>query len=112
MKKIILCLCLTLAVTACKKDMLDTTQWVGKWAGPEGTYLEIKHVGNGYSLAIANLDGEKIFNGVAVRNGIEFERDGKTELIKSGTGDESGMKWLAGKKDCLVITFGEGYCRD
>ena len=27
-------------------------------------------------------------------------------------GDATGLKYLAGKKDCLTVEPGEGYCRD
>jgi hypothetical protein len=27
-------------------------------------------------------------------------------------GARTGMKWLADKRDCLTVAFGEGYCRD
>ena len=39
-------------------------------------------------------------------------RDGRAESIAATTGDETGMKWLAGKTNCLTIKVGEGYCRD
>jgi len=42
----------------------------------------------------------------------EFERDGLQESIRPTNGDETGMKWLAGKKNCLTVRPGEGYCRD
>jgi hypothetical protein len=43
---------------------------------------------------------------------IEFARNGKTETIKSATAEETGMKWLKGEKNCVVITKGsEGYCK-
>ena len=48
--------------------------WIGRWQGPEGTYLEVAGA------------------------------DGKFEI--------TGMKWLAGKTDCLTVRLGEGYCRD
>ena len=43
---------------------------------------------------------------------LEFERDGVQETVRAGDGDATGMKWLAGRKDCLVVKAGEGYCRD
>jgi hypothetical protein len=85
---------------------------VGKWPGAEGTYLNVTKKGEKYSVEIANLDGPKTFEGTAKGEGIEFTRNGKTETIKRATGDETGMKWFAGKKDCLVVTKGsEGFCK-
>jgi hypothetical protein len=43
------------------------------------------------------------YRGTATRAGISFERNGKAETIRSGKGERTGMKWLADKKDCLVI---------
>jgi hypothetical protein len=52
------------------------------------------------------------FDGVATEKGIAFNRpDGAKELVASD-GDATGLKYLAGKKDCLTVTTGEGYCRD
>jgi len=61
---------------------------------------------------VRNLDGPRTFQGRAVDGGIAFERDGKTETLRAGNGDATGMKWLAGKKDCLLVRSGEGWCRD
>jgi len=36
----------------------------------------------------------------------------KTETIRATDGAGTGMKWLADRKDCLVVTVGsEGFCR-
>src|SRR6266851_9768506 len=34
----------------------------------------------------------------------------KAETIRSGNGEQTGMKWLLDKKNCLVTRYGEGYC--
>jgi hypothetical protein len=49
---------------------------------------------------------------MAAGDRIEFERDGKRESVRAGSGKETGMKWLLEKKDCLIIKTGEGFCRD
>lgn len=86
--------------------------WLGRWNGPEGTYLDIAG-GNGlYSITVKDLDGPRTFVGAAVGAGIEFQRDGANERLTATDGDGTGMKWLAGKKDCLAIKLGEGFCRD
>ena len=86
--------------------------WLGEWRGPEGTSLRIDKQEVGYALVIANLDGPREFHGIAAGEVIEFERDGIAETLRAGDGAATGMKWLAGKKDCLVVKPGEGYCRD
>jgi hypothetical protein len=37
------------------------------------------------------------------RRGISFKRNGQAETIRSGKCERTGMKWLADKKDCLLI---------
>jgi len=85
--------------------------YVGKWTGPEGTWLDIEPQGEDYRVTISNLDGPRDFEGRADAGGIRFTRDGRTLVIRPGNGEATGMKWLAGKKDCLVVAPGEGYCR-
>ena len=88
-----------------------TSAWLGKWTGPEGTFLEISADGPGYRITIQNLDGPRTFAGKRAGKEIQFERDGIAESIKSGNGAETGMKWLQDKSDCLIVKPGEGYCR-
>lgn len=85
--------------------------FAGRWTGPEGTWLDIQPKGEGYRVTVSNLDGLRTFDGEADDGGIRFARDGRTFLIRPGNGGDTGMKWLAGKKDCLVVAPGEGYCR-
>ena len=87
-------------------------QWAGVWRGPEGTSLEIEKQEVGYRLVISNLDGPREFHGIGAQDLMEFERDGKRETLRAGDGAATGMKWLAEKRDCLVVREGEGYCRD
>jgi hypothetical protein len=89
-----------------------TDSWVGRWRGPEGTYLEIAAVNGAYEITVKDLDAARTFTGSAVGNRIEFRRDGAAESIGATNGDETGMKWLAGKTNCLTIKLGEGFCRD
>jgi len=84
----------------------------GKWPGVEGTYLNVTKKGEKYSIEIKDLDKATTFEGTAKGDTIEFTRNGKTESIKPATAEETGMKWLAGEKNCVVITKGkEGYCK-
>jgi hypothetical protein len=85
---------------------------VGRWTGPEGTYLAVTKKGEGYSIEIKNLDAAKTFEGTAKGDVIEFTRNGKTETIKSATGIETGMKGFEKETNCVVVTKGsEGYCK-
>lgn len=89
-----------------------TDQWIGQWNGPEGSFVRITGSSGHYDVTVQNLDGPRTFVGRTVGNTIEFERDGKREALRASNGDQTGMKWLAGKKDCLMVRAGEGYCRD
>jgi hypothetical protein len=87
-------------------------RWAGTWTGPEGTSLKIVRQEVGYELTVTNLDGPRVFHGIATDDALQFERDGVAETVRAGNGKATGMKWLAGKQDCLVVHPGEGYCRD
>jgi hypothetical protein len=63
-------------------------------------------------VKIQSLDGLDGYEGVATADGIRFPRNGKTESIHAGNGEDTGMKWLLDKKNCLIIKYGEGFCRD
>jgi len=113
MKKSASFLLVLLFLTSCLERGDDVyASWMGKWNGPEGTYLDLSRRDKAYAVVIANLDGPMTFDGNAGKDGITFEREGKIETLRPGTGANTGMKWLADKKDCLVITPGEGFCRD
>jgi len=86
--------------------------WLGEWKGVEGTFLRLERKGAAYAVTIANLDGPRTFDAAAAGDALTFERDGKTETIRATDGAGTGMKWLADRKDCLVVTVGsEGFCR-
>jgi hypothetical protein len=89
-----------------------TDDWVGRWNGPEGTYLTIAGANGTYEITIKDLDAARTFAGAAAGGRIEFRRDGVRESIAATDGDATGMKWLAGKAQCLTIKAGEGFCRD
>jgi hypothetical protein len=86
--------------------------WLGKWNGPEGTFLQVTKSANQYQVTIQNLDGPRTFEANPAGERLQFIRDGQTETIHAGNGQDAGMKWLMDKKDCLVIKKGEGFCRD
>lgn len=93
-------------------DAAVTEQWLGRWNGPEGTYLEITGTPADYRLTIANLDGPRRFVGRAQGERIVFVRDGVVETLTATDGEATGMKWLLDKHNCLTVRGGEGYCRD
>lgn len=95
-----------------KAEAGKADQLVGKWQGPEGTYLNVSKKDDKYSVEIANLDGPRTFEGAAKGDVIEFTRDGKTETIKAATGEETGMKGFEKETNCVVVTKGsEGFCK-
>ncbi len=84
-----------------------TDQWIGQWNGPEGSFVRITGGNGHYDLTVQNLDGPRTFAGTAVADTIEFERDGQRLTLRASDGAGTGMKWLAGKKDCLRVRVGE-----
>jgi hypothetical protein len=100
-------------MSSAKSSALTATdKWIGRWSAPEGTYLELSKSGDKYVIQIKDLDKLHGYEGISTGERISFERNGKTETISAGTGQQTGMKWLLDKKDCWVIRSGEGYCRD
>ncbi len=89
-----------------------TDAMVGEWKGVEGTFLRVEGGGGKYQVTIQSLDGPKTFEGRKLGDRIQFERDGKKELLRTSDGAGTDMKHLDGKKDCVSIVNGEGYCRD
>jgi hypothetical protein len=86
--------------------------WLGRWNGPEGTFLLLERANDGYRVTIQNLDGPRVFPAAVVGERIQFERDGVAEVVRATDGAATGMKWLADKTNCLTVRYGEGYCRD
>ena len=93
---------------------LPTDAWVGKWIGVEGLMLDIQPAGEHghYVVSVTLLDGTNSYDGTAEGDMIRFIRNGRPESIRAATGDATGLKWLAGKQNCLMIQQGEGFCRD
>ena len=106
----------TLGYPAEVQAPVPAKSWAGRWVGPEGMFLDIVNKDGLYSgrFTVTNrysLDKEGVFEAVADGNTLILTRNGKQLPVRPGTGDETGMKWLAGKTDCLIIAPGEGYCR-
>lgn len=88
-----------------------TDAWIGRWIGTEGTYLDIAPQGQGYALTINELDGLGTYAGEPQGAAIVFTRRGVEERLTAGTGEETGLKHLLERSNCLVIRYGEGFCR-
>ena len=96
--------------SAGKPRVTDT--WLGRWPGVEGLFVDVAADGRHYKLTIGNADGEVgAYKGVADGAVIRFQRDGQAQAIRAGAGAETGLKWLDGKTNCLIIKDGEGFCR-
>ncbi|MEK9209959.1 hypothetical protein [Sphingomonas sp. 2378] len=88
--------------------------YVGRWIGVEGMYLTIRHAATPgrYRLEMQwDLDHKGAFKGDAVGDAIVFERNGVRETLRPTNGDATGLKYLAGKTQCLTVKTGEGYCK-
>ena len=100
------------ATPAGETKMTGADALVGKWDGPEGTYLTVAKKDGKYSVEIKNLDKAETFEGTAKGDVIEFTRKGKTETVKPATGVETGMKGFEKETACVVVTKGsEGFCK-
>ena len=88
--------------------------WAGKWTGVEGMYATITPAETGkYKLEMqSDLDTKGTYDGQDSEHGIKFKRGSEELSLRRGNGDETGLKYLAGKKECLNVKDGEGYCRD
>jgi hypothetical protein len=101
------------ATSAATTPVPATEAWLGTWRGVEGTTLTIDPGAPGKVFITGlTLDGPYSFEGTADGDVIHFERNGVQETIRAGDGAATGLRYLEGKTDCLVIKDGEGFCRD
>lgn len=96
-----------------KTDRVPPVQeWLGRWEGVEQTALELSRRPDGHlQVKLVGLDGEMSVRGVARGDVVEIYHLSQKRTIRFGNGEDTGMKWLADKKECLIIMTGEGYCR-
>lgn len=93
---------------------LPQANYLGRWIGVEGMYLNVSpREGGGVTLEMQyDLERKGSFLGSVTAEGLRFTRNGKAQIAVPTDGDATGLKWLAGKRDCLTVAPGEGYCRD
>lgn len=96
----------------------DAAAYLGHWVGVEGMVLDVSRGQRPGTFTLAmqwSLDDRGVFTGTAQSDpsapGIAFTRNGERLLLRRGDGDATGLKWLAGRKECLIVKTGEGYCR-
>ncbi|SOB86643.1 hypothetical protein SAMN06297144_1750 [Sphingomonas guangdongensis] len=88
--------------------------YLGRWVGVEGMVMTVAARPGG-GVRIDNqwdLDHRGSFDGTVSADGLRFVRGGEAVVARRSDGDATGLKWLAGKRDCLTVKSGEGYCRD
>lgn len=88
--------------------------FVGRWRSGEGPYMKIARRGAG--LVIDNQWGldakdQGVFPATITAAGLVFQRNGVTETARPSKGDEIDLSALRGKRDCLMVSKEEGYCR-
>jgi hypothetical protein len=95
--------------------------YTGRWIGVEGMVLDPApapapadaRAPGRYALTMQwDLDNKGSFDGTATGDTITFVRNGIRETLRPTDGNATGLKYLAGKTDCLTVKPGEGYCRD
>ncbi|MBD8619787.1 hypothetical protein IFT67_12725 [Sphingomonas sp. CFBP 13728] len=104
-------------VAAPKSDAPEpkAPDYTGRWIGVEGMVLDVAPTDTPghYALTMQwDLDNKGKFDGIASGDTISFDRGGTRETLRPTNGDATGLKYLAGKTDCLTVKPGEGYCRD
>lgn len=100
-------------VASASDTPVDAARYLGRWTGVEGMFLVVAPSPGGVTLDMQyDLDHRATFAGTVGADGIAFTRGGIAETLTPGDGAATGLKWLADKRDCLVVKTGEGYCRD
>ena len=98
-----------------KPQQSAPSAFAGRWTGPEGLFLEVTETGGDGHVRLRlkdTLDSEATYDGVLIPNGIQFVRSGRTEVVRRGSGADTGFSALRSRTDCLIVRQGvEGYCR-
>lgn len=89
--------------------------YVGRWTGVEGMFLDIVATDrpDRYRLTMQyDLDNRRTVLAKLDNDRLVFTAEGNSHSLVPTDGVATGLKYLAGKKDCLTVMPGEGYCRD
>ena len=92
-----------------------TADYTGRWTGVEGMVLDVRPgaTPTTYRLTMQyDLDHRTTVDARSDGKALAFTRDGERKALRPTDGEATGLKYLAGKKDCLTVAPGEGYCRD
>ncbi len=102
------------APAATPTPLASATRYLGRWTGVEGMYLVVRDPAQGaVTLEMQyDLDHKGEYAGTVTPEGIRFQRGDAVLTLRPTDGDATGLKWLAGKRNCLTVRAGEGYCRD
>lgn len=135
LNKMMLSVCLVLALSACQKqptttvsespvttpstttadtpmiDQSPASAWVGRWDGQDGSYLDVTAERGHYVVVIRNLDGEQVFLAAPNKAGLSFSRQGEALFLKVADQQASQVPWAKADQMCLMVKQGEGYCR-
>lgn len=103
-------------VPAANTQPVSHDAWVGRWIGVEGLNLTVTKLAEAghYQLDMqygTDADMAGSYEGTGTPDGIAFTRPDGAQVLRAASGDETGLKYLAGKTDCLKVKDGEGYCR-
>lgn len=100
---------MTLFLAACQSASVQS--WKGRWNGPEGTYLQVDPGVENCYVRIHNLDAAHTYLCSLREDALVFMRNGELEALRAGSGEDTGVKWLQSENNCLVVRWGEGFCR-
>ena len=89
--------------------------YAGRWIGVEGMFLDVRpspQPGR-FSLTMQyDLDHRETVVARLAGDALEFSRNGEVLTLRPTDGAATGLKYLAGRRHCLTVKAGEGYCRD
>lgn len=91
------------------------SDYVGRWTGVEGMFLDVAATDrpDRYRLTMQyDLDHRRTVTAKLDNDRLVFTSEGSSHSLVPTDGVATGLKYLAGKKDCLTVVPGEGYCRD
>lgn len=93
---------------------VDPEDWVGRWnSAEEGRYMELSlNKDTTFTVTLVGKDSQHSSKGGFIQDQIIFEGPGQTDIIRSASGDETGVPAFAGKFDCVIISKRDAYCRD